>query len=181
MAIDTASLMGLAMLGSMKKAERTRAEGPLVLTLVPGPPSTRAAIAAVAVGDQARDGLRREGRVAAAVLSAAEAVAAGQDPGVAFAAQPALRDLAPEALATRFDAIPVARPGPDVEELPDEKTLLEALAVATEMLIAAIGRTKNLLFTEDEAAKYDDYLELLSPSTRAKIVRTPEHDASIDV
>lgn len=181
MAIDTASLMGLAMLGSMKKAERARAETPLVLTLVPGPPTTRAAIAAVAVGDQARDGLRREGRVAAAVLTAAEAVAAGQEPSAAFAAQPALRDLSPEVLATRFEAIPGGRPRPQLEDLPEEKRLVEALKVATEMLIAAIGRSKNQLFTEDEAAKYDDYLDMLSADTRAKIVKASGHDPAIDV
>jgi hypothetical protein len=174
MAMDTASLMGFAVLGSMKKAERTRAETPLILTLVPGAPTTRAAIATVAVGNQARDSLRREKKVAGAVLGAVEAVAAGQPPATAFAGQPALRDLAPDQLAARLTTS--LEVGSDVggvgTHVPaaKEAELRHALGLATEMLVMAIGKSKNQLFTRDEARKFDDYLDLIPGADRDLIV-----------
>ncbi|TQR88537.1 hypothetical protein D8S82_00570 [Mycobacterium hodleri] len=156
MALDNSSLMGFAVLGSMKKAERKRAQTPLVLTLIPGAPATRAAIASVAVGTQARDGLRREKRAAAATVSAVTAILSGEEPASAFAAQPALRDLAPDQLALQL--------GTAVSDY------AVALQQATDMLIEAIGKRQNELFTVDEAAKYVDYLGLLSDETRDSIV-----------
>lgn len=198
MAMDTSSLMGFAMLGTMKKAERKRAQTPLVLTMIPGPPSTRAAFATVAVGNQASEGLRREKKVAAAVLGAIEAVAAGQPAATAFAGQAALGDLAPDQLASRLRSIldrgteesqGAAGTG---ETKPDEtKAEIEAaveaavekavaetraeaqkvLALATTMLIGAIGRPKDQLFTEDEAKPFADYLAQVSAEDRTKIVK----------
>ncbi len=183
--MDTASLMGFAMLGSMKKPERKRAESSLVLTLVPGPPATRAAIATMAVSNQARDGFRREMRVASAVVGATEAIAAGESAVAAFAGQSALRDLAPDQLAARFAAaFPVVDPEvaptapPQVGGAgPDELTvarLREALHLATEMVVTAIGRTKGSRFSTDEALVYDDYLDLLSGKVRDQIVKSAE-------
>lgn len=180
MAIDPA-LMGVLSLGAMKKAERKRAEEATFLTLVPGPTATRAAFSAIAVGTVARDSLRREKKAAAAVISAIGAVVAGQPPASAFAGQPALRDLAPDALAAQFTAA-VDRDDDLASSSggrADSTELRNALSLATAMLIEAIGRTKNLLFTADEAEKYDDFLDLLSTETRDRIVKPSE--AEIDV
>ena len=56
------------------------------------------------------------------------------------------------------------------------KELWNALGLATEMLIEAIGRTKNQLFTADEAKDFDDYLDLLPGEQRDKIVKSAEDD-----
>lgn len=182
MAMDTSSLMGFAVLGSMKKAERKRAQTPLVLTMIPGPPSTRAAFATVAVGNQASEGLRREKKVAGAVLGAIEAIVAGQPAATAFAGQAALSDLAPDQLASRFTGIvdretEESHGSAETGESP-EKAVAEAraeaekvLALATTMLIGAIGRPKDQLFTEDEAKPFADYLAQVSAEDRAKIVK----------
>lgn len=176
MAMDTASLMGFAVLGSMKKAERKRAETPLILTLVPGAPATRAAIATVAVGNQARDSLRREKKAASAVITAVGAIAAGQPAATAFAGQAALRDLAPDALAAQFTAVMDRED--DVRasagSTDDVKALWHDLGLATDMLVEAIGRSKNQLFTTDEAKQYDYYLDLISGEDRDKIVKPAE-------
>jgi hypothetical protein len=178
MAIDPA-LMGVLSLGAMKKAERKRAEEATILTLVPGPAATRAAFSAIAVGTVARDSLRREKKAAAAVISAIEAVVAGQPAATAFAGQPALRDLAPDALAAQFTAFidrddDIRSSAAGGSETTRE--LWAALGLATAMLIEAIGRTKNQLFTTDEAEKYDDYLDLLSGEDRDQIVKPAEED-----
>lgn len=180
MAIDP-TLMGVLSLGAMKKAERKRAEEATFLTLVPGPAATRAAFSAIAVGTVARDGLRREKKAATAVISAIEAIAAGQSATTAFSGQPALRDLAPDVLAAKFTAV-VDRDDDLTSSAAgraDARELRNALSLATAMLIEAIGRTKNLLFTADEAEEYDDFLDLLSRETRARIVKAS--DAEIDV
>lgn len=178
MAIDPA-LMGVLSLGAMKKAERKRAEEATFLTLVPGPTATRAAFSAIAVGTVARDSLRREKKAAAAVISAIESVVAGQPAATAFAGQPALRDLAPDALAAQFMAV-VDRDdeirSSAAGRSETTKELWAALGLATAMLIEAIGRTKNQLFTTDEAEKYDDYLDLLSGEDRDQIVKPAEED-----
>lgn len=192
MAMDTSSLMGFAVLGSMKKAERKRAQTPLVLTMIPGPPSTRAAFATVAVGNQASEGLRREKKVAGAVLGAIEAIVAGLPAATAFAGQAALSDLAPDQLANRFTSIVdretgvshgSARTGespenPETGAAAVEKAVAEAraeaekvLALATTMLIGAIGKPQDQLFTEDEAKPFADYLAQVSAEDRAKIVK----------
>ncbi len=177
MAIDPA-LMGVLSLSTMKKAERTRAEEGTFLTLVPGPPATRAMFSAFAVGNVARDSLRREKKAATAVLAAVEAIVAGSTATDAFAAQPALRDLAPDVLASRFsDSFGAVdggvRPSGGSN---DTKELWTALHLATDMLIEAIGRTKNQLFTSDEAVKYDAYLDLVSGAERDQIVKPAEDD-----
>lgn len=183
MAMDTSSLMGFAVLGSMKKAERKRAQTPLVLTMIPGPPSTRAAFATVAVGNQASEGLRRERKVAGAVLGAIEAIVAGQPAATAFAGQAALSDLAPDQLASRFTGIvdreteeshgsvETAETGETEASARAEAEAEKVLALATTMLIGAIGRPKDQLFTEDEAKPFVDYLAQVSAEDRAKIVK----------
>ena len=84
MAMDTASLMGFAVLASMKMAEQK---------LVPGPPATRAAFSAFAVGVVARDSLRREKKAAAAIMSLLPELASGTPLAVALMNSPLLCDL----------------------------------------------------------------------------------------
>ena len=180
MATDpNATLIGLIPFVALKKAEAKRAQD-AVLTLVPGSPTTRAALASFAVTNQARDSLRREKKAAAAVISAIEAVVAGQPAATAFAGQPALRDLAPDALAAQFTAVvdrdDEIRSSAAGRSETTTKELWAALGLATAMLIEAIGRTKNQLFTTDEAEKYDDYLDLLSGEDRDQIVKPAEED-----
>ena len=176
------SVLPVISLAAMKKAERRRAQDATFLTLVPGSAATRAAFGAIAVGTVARDSLRREKKAAAAVITAVEAVVGGQTAEAAFAAQPALRDLAPDALAAQFTAVVdrgddrVAARGTSAGSSVTSKELWAALGLATEMLIDAIGRTKNQLFTAEEAEQYDEYLDLLSGEERDKIVKPAEED-----
>ncbi|GAB3014018.1 hypothetical protein GCM10011376_08630 [Nocardioides flavus (ex Wang et al. 2016)] len=181
MAIDP-NVLPVVSLAAMKKAERKRAEEATFLTLVPGTAATRAAFGALAVGTVAKDSLRRERKAAAAVISALEAIVGGQPATAAFAAQPALRDLAPDTLAAQFTAAVDRDDGGRTtravagESGESTKELWNALGLATEMLIEAIGRTKNLLFTADEAEPFDDYLDLLPGADRDKIVRPAGED-----
>jgi hypothetical protein len=184
MATDNTTLIGLIPFVALKKAESRRARD-AVLTLVPGSPTTRAALASFAVTNQARDSLRREKKVAEAMLGVVEGVVAGQTPAVAVANQAALKDLAPDQLATRLTGI-IERSGEEGEgsastgetagevEKAVEAAAAEAqkvLDVATAMLVEAIGRAKDQLFTEDEAKPYEAFLAELPQATRDKIVK----------
>lgn len=185
---NNATMLGLIPFVALKKAEAKRAQD-AVLTLVPGSPATRAALASFAVTNQARDSLRREKKVAEAMLGVVEGVVAGQTPAVAVANQAALKDLAPDQLATRLTGI-IERPGDEGEGSAStgvtaggvEKTVEAATAeaeaeaqkvldVATKMLVEAIGRAKDQLFTEDEAKPFAAYLAHVSAEDRAKIVK----------
>jgi hypothetical protein len=182
MAMDTASWMGFAVLGSMKKNERKRAETPLILTMVPGAPATRAAIATVAVGNQARDSVRREGKVAEATAVVVTQAIAGAVPiDAAITAQPALRDLDRTKLAVHVGQVvapilPIYAAGsPPVGSsttTPPVATKVE-LDKAAEMVVAALGMPKNSKFTDVEAKKYKAFLDKLPQATKDSIVKKP--------
>ncbi len=183
---NNATLIGLIPFVALKKAEAKRAQD-AVLTLVPGSPTTRAALASFAVTNQARDSLRREKKVAEAMLGVVEGVVAGQTPAVAIASQAALKDLAPDQLAARLtgiieqsddDGSPGTGAAGDGLEKAVEAATAEAqaeaqkvLGLATAMLVEAIGRAKDQLFTEDEAKPFAAYLDHVSAEDRAKIVK----------
>jgi len=193
MANDNAAMMyGLLPIVAMNKAEASRAKNaPLVL--VPGSPSTRAVLGSFAVTNQARESLRREKRVAEAVLGVVEGVVAGQAPAAAIAGQSALKDLAPDQLAGRLTSIfpPPSEEGEGTESgetAPEqvearieaavqkavEETKVEAkriLDLATAMVIAAIGKDKDDLFTATQAKPFSDYLTQVSAEDQAKIVK----------
>lgn len=185
---NNATLIGLIPFVALKKAEAKRAkDAPLML--VPGSPTTRAALASFAVTNQARDSLRREKKVAEAVLGVVEGVVAGQTPAVAVANQAALKDLAPDQLAATLTGIieragdrgegsaSIGAAGGGVEKAVEAATAeaeaeaQKVLDVATAMLIEAIGRVKDQLFTEDEAKPFETYLAHVSAENRAKIVK----------
>jgi hypothetical protein len=97
-------------LASMRREERDRATQPLMLTMLPGGAAQKTAIAAVAVTQQARDGLRQERRVAEQTVQAVAEAAA--DP-TAFdrtrlEQQPALRAVASDELVAQIKVIPTA-------------------------------------------------------------------------
>ena len=170
------NLMGVLPFVAARKPERDRIKNAVFLNLVPGSPAHRAAFSAIALTTVARESVRREKRVAGAVLSAIDAISAGDSAATAFTAQPALRDLSPDDLATRFTdsfGTPGEGTGSSVGSSGnnDVKALWTALDLATEMLIEAIGRSKGSLFTVDEAREYDDYLDLLSGAKRDEIVK----------
>jgi hypothetical protein len=181
---NNATMLGLIPFVALKKAEAKRAQD-AVLTLVPGSPATRAALASFAVTNQARESLRREKKVADAMLGVVEGVVAGQTPAVAVAGQAALKDLAPDQLATRLTGIieqsrdegegsaSTGETTGEVEKAVEAATAeaQKVLDVATSMLVAAIGRTKDQLFTEDEAKPFAAYLDHVSAEDRAKIVK----------
>lgn len=169
-------MFGLFSFMALDKPAQSRARFPFVMTLLPGAPAQRAAMATVAVGTQARDAVRRERQVASAVVSAAEAIAEGADATTAFAAQPALRDLNPAELATRFDAA-FPDDDEDEEEVGAEATteqLQTALQQATGMLVEAIVRQKGQLFTAEQAEQFSEYLALIPDEIRVQIVKPTE-------
>src|SRR5687767_12991602 len=165
------NLMGVLPFVAARKPERDRIKNAAILNLVPGSPANRAAFSAIALTTVARESVRRERRVAGAMLGALEAIRSGDSAATAFTAQPALRDLSPDDLATRFtDSFGAPRGSSSAGSVTD-KDLWAALDLATEMLIEAIGRAKGTLFTTDEAEKYDDYLDLVSGDQRDRIVQ----------
>lgn len=103
--MDAASLMGFAVLGSIKMAERRRATESLMLSMLPGPPATRAALASVAVTQQARDSVRRERKVAAAIMSLLPELASGTPLAVALMNSPLLCDLDADEIEEDMTAI----------------------------------------------------------------------------
>ena len=86
-------LMAFAILAALKTADRRRAESALLMSMVPGPPARRAALATIAVGTQARDAVRRERKAAAAIISAISRIARGESAAHVLLADPTLCDL----------------------------------------------------------------------------------------
>lgn len=182
-------MLGIIPFVAAPKAERQRLGVSAVFPLMGGTASARAALTAVAMTTQVRDGFRREKKVAGAVITALEAVVSGTEPAAAFAGQKALRDLKPEELATRLTDVlsgdrrprsPASKAAGDTAAAPDQQDeVVRALKLATAMLIEAIRRPKDRLFAPEEAEEYQAYLEMLSPDTRAKIVKGT--DIEIDV
>lgn len=164
MAIDNSSLMGIALLGSMKRAERKLASTPMMLTLVPGAPAARSALATVAVGSQARDAVRRQNRVVRDTLDVATEIIA--DPGTPvkdhLLRHPALKDLT---VIPRFEQF-----GQEVA-VPAGSAAEADLALAAEMVTAALTMNKGDLFSTQEAAKYQTFLDRLPAAAVAKIVK----------
>lgn len=157
MAMDTGSLMGIALYGSLTAAERRRVGDSLLLTVVPGPPATKAAMSSVAVGMQARDSLRRERRVAAETITAVESVLRGDaTPDAAFAARPELKDLAPAQLAQRLDAA--------------ANTTIQKIVDAAALLVQAAINQKNAQPVA-RVAEYEPFLERVSDSQRQAFVQ----------
>jgi hypothetical protein len=147
-------------LASMRREERARANQPLLLTMLPGGAAQKTAVAAVAVTQQVRDGLRQERRVAEQTVDAVAEAAASP---AAFdrdrlAQKPALRTLASDELVTRIKAIP------DVAALP-------VVEQAADALVTAIGLGQNTLLPKADAAKYPDLVNRLTDAQKAAIFK----------
>jgi hypothetical protein len=98
-------LMPFAMMVASPRETSRRASEPLVMTMLPGPPAQRAAVAAVAVTQQAESSIRRERVVARTVADAVQEAAA--TPGGLTRAQldssAVLRPIASDALLQRVN------------------------------------------------------------------------------
>lgn len=93
-------MMPMAALAASNRRTRRRVRDPLLLTLVPGAPAVRSAVAAVAVTQQAEQSLRRERRVAEETAAVVDSAARGTAVDRAALEQvPALRDVASDQLA----------------------------------------------------------------------------------
>lgn len=197
--MTTPDLFGFAMLMSLKTTERKRAQQPLIMTMLPGPAAQRSAIAAIAVTTQARDGLRRERRVATETVQAV--VAAATDPA-GFTTEsmrklPALRPIATDALRDSIVAAvsgqPSTTPGGGTRALPagssapqpaDQPATLEAAKRAAEahaqadlvvvdqaVKVAALAMSKKGgKLTAEESGQFPEFLARLSPDQRAQLV-----------
>lgn len=149
----------LAMLATMKSDERQRATVPLAMTMLPGPPGQMSAVSAMAVTTQARDGLRRERRVA-------EDVAAGMVKAVHLA------KTDPASLTTdKLREIPALNPiatdllRNEILSLSDPKVAEQAVWLAVH--IANHGGNKPTLA---EAEKwYPELVAALTPAQRGEI------------
>lgn len=135
-----AGLLEFAVLASMKRAERDRAQLPLVMTMLPGPAAQKGAVAALAVTTQARDGLKRERRVADDVVTAVTDATSGAPPLTVdkLREYPALRSIATDGLAARINEIP-----------PPSEIVKQAAA----MVAAAIALPKDTKIPEADAQK----------------------------
>lgn len=171
-------LFEFAVLASMKSAERQRATTPLVMTMLPGPPAQRSAVAAMAVSTQVKDGLRRERRVAEEVVEAVRLAA--KDP-TGFSTEklrelPALRAVATDSLrdavlslttAASSSALPAGTStststSPSVV---DPKVVEQAAQVA-----ALLVQKKGTKLTAAEGAKFPEFLHALTQQQRDEII-----------
>lgn len=197
--MTTPDLFGFAMLMSLKTPERKRAQQPLIMTMLPGPAAQRSAIAAVAVTTQARDGLRRERRVAHETVQAV--VAAAKDAGgfttESLRNMPALRLIATDALRDSIiaavsggspappdngtKALPAATASPQPA---DRSTEVEAAKKATEdhakadlvvvdqavKAAALLMSKKGGKLTAEESGQFPEFLARLNAQQQAQLV-----------
>lgn len=175
MAMAPQDLMGFAVFASMRKAERSRAQSPLMMTLLPGAPAQRAALATVAVGIQAKDAVRRETQVVAATLAVVTERARKRTPlAEAIGHQPALRDLATDGLFEGFEK--GFEDGDDAREEPAEENPgvgRVVLEQAGDMVVAALQKTSKRTFSEEEAREFAEFLSVLPRELQDKIVKNP--------
>lgn len=169
-------LLEVAMLASLTSAERQRAQLPLVMTMLPGAPAHRGAVAAMAVTTQARDGLRRERRVASQVVDAVDA--AVQNPGnfttETLRQLPALRAIATDQLRDKIRS--VTEPAQAAIHGAPARAGAPAAAIDPVVLDQAVGVAVALIHKKGsklagaEAERFPDFLKALSQQQRDQIV-----------
>jgi hypothetical protein len=156
----------LAALASLDRNSRSRATEPLMLTMLPGPAATKTAVAAVAVTQQARDGIRREKQVATQTV---EAVAEAQANPAAFTKdnltqRRALRAIATDDLVAQIQAIPATVDANAV------KAAAKAVAVdALSAVKAAIALQPGNKIPSADEAKYPELVANLTDAQKKDI------------
>jgi hypothetical protein len=152
-------ILPFAALASLDRNSRSRATEPLMLTMLPGPAAQRSAVAAVAVTQQARDGLRRERQVATQTV---EAVTEAQANPAGFTRDSllqrrALRAIATDDLVAQINAIPGSVGDQVVTQ-----------AVAALKAAIALPRDRKLP-SADEEAKYKEFAARMSNAQKKAI------------
>lgn len=153
-------IIEFTLLATMRRAERSLAQVPLMLTMLPGPPSQKSAVAAVAVGTQARDSVKRQQRVAeAAVEAVTSALTSSADVTVGELEQvPVLKDIVTPDLVDRINAVT-----PAVSE--------HLVKLAGELAVATLEQPKGDRLNAAEAKPHEEIINLLDDATRDKLVR----------
>lgn len=153
-------IIEFTLLATMRRAERSLAQGPLMLTMLPGPPSQKSAVAAVAVGTQARDSVKRQQRVAeAAVEAVTTALTTSTDVTAGELEQvPVLKDIVTPSLIDRINAVT-----PAVSE--------HLVKLAGDLAVATLEQAKGDRLTVTEAKPHEEILKLLDDATLAKLVK----------
>jgi hypothetical protein len=160
---DGQMMVPFVALASMDRAARDQALQPLVLTMLPGPPAQKTAVAAVAVTQQAQEAVQNERRVANQVVAAVGEAAEKPDEfdRQALARFPALRRLATDEFVTRIKEIPTPAKAEANQEL--AKEAVQALKAAIEL--SEDGKK----LPKAHADKYPALTEHLSDAEKAQL------------